>query len=184
MRRRLTVLTIVAVVVAVMATPAAAGEQNDYHFTQHRMGAEFNNDAGRGTVQVYAAWYNPSADFGGGVGPAIPSVYVTYWGDRIGDDCTISQSFYDFEYHWSMSHSYVGVDTDCGYLELFLDGDRGAAPNHDWDHNVSMWNGQQWRTNVRNSMAVSDAVLLLDGEPVPVVLQSAGMSKTTLSVTR
>ncbi len=155
MRRVLALVATAMLLLVATAAPAGAGNDN-YHITQHAVGADFNHSSENlFVVGIHASWYSPQSDFGPGLGSAEPHVYITYWGQRIGDDCEFSQNFYDFDYHWSMSRASVGVDTPCGYLELTVRGERGANPDH--------------FTPKTTYNEITDAELVLDGQPLPVV---------------
>jgi hypothetical protein len=159
-----------ALLLAVTAAPAAAKNDN-YHFIQHAASADFNHSSENDYVAgIHAAWYSPQSSFGGGVGPADPHVYVTYYGPKIGHDCEVNQNFYEFDYHWSMSRAYVGVDTPCGYMELMVSGEKGADP-------------QKFTAGVTPNEA-TEVTFLLDGQPVPVALIGGGISRTSHVVRR
>ena len=169
--RRVLALSIAASLLVVATAVPAAAKNDNYHFIQHAAAADFNHtEANLFVVGIHASWYSPQSDFGGGVGPADPRVNITYWGTRIGDDCEFSQTFYDFEYRWSMNHAYVGVDTPCGYLELIVNGERGANPDD--------------FTPKTTYNEVTDVSLLLDGQPIPVVFTGGSIWRSSVTVKR
>ena len=168
MRRVLTWSAAALLLLVATAGPAAAKNDN-YHIIQHAATSDFNhNTANLFVVGIHASWYSPQSDFGGGVGSADPHVYITYWGKRIGDDCEFSQNFYDFDYKWSMSRAYVGVETPCGYLEPTVRGERGANPDD--------------FTPKTTYNEVTDTTLLLDGQPVPVVFTGGSIWHSSVPV--
>jgi hypothetical protein len=185
MRKSILLTVSVMILTIALAAPAVASPKEAFHITDHRVGAEFNNTEGRGSIQIYAVWYSPNSSTGDSWFVPESHVYVTYWGDRIGDDCTIpSQRMDDWSMKWSQNHGYVAFDSECGFFELYVRGEKGVEPDHDWSHYNGYWNG---RHHVRSSQwndAGTTAELYLDGQLLDVVLSGAGLSRTSGSIIR
>jgi hypothetical protein len=184
MRRSLiTAIGVVALLTAA-TIPAFAAPRETHHITDHRASAEFNNAAGRGTVQIYATWYSPQSTSGDIWFTPESNLYVTYWGDKIGDDCTISGRIDDWDMKWSQNHAYVAFESECGFFELYVKGSGGVEPDHDWNHSNSYWYGQHGVRNSQWNDAGTTAELYIDGQLVDLRLNGAGLSRTSSSIRR
>jgi hypothetical protein len=167
----------------VLVVPASATPTETYTATDHSVSAFFNTAGGDGTVTINAKWYSPqSAD----TWPFPPesNLYVTYWGSNIGHDCDFSQRIEQWDMKWSLNHAYVAFNTDCGFFELYVQGNRGVEPEHEWNHYNSYWNGQHQIRNQRWNSDGTTAALYLDGQPVNVILGGAGIAMTNVTIAR
>ena len=189
MRRLMLTAIGVCVLMIGSALPAAASPPENatevHHITRHRAAAQFNNPDGDGWIQIYATWYSPNSSSGDNWFTPESNLYVSYWGDWIGDNCTVPSTRIDeWDMKWSQNHGYVSFDSECGFIELYVQGDRGVEPDHEWSHYNEYWLGthsvrsQQW-----NDIGTT-AQLFLDGQQLNVVNDGAGLIRTTVTLIR
>lgn len=188
---RRTIVTVMGVCVLIVGTavPVAASPPEEateaHHLTRHRVGAQFNNEFRRHSVAITATWYSPKSSSGDNWFIPESNLYVTYYGDKIGDDCTIpSTRIDDWDMKWSQNHGYVAFDSECGFFELFVQGVGGVEPDHEWSHNNEYWNGEHHVRSSQWNSAGTRADLYLDGKLLNVVPNGAALTRTSSLIVR